>query len=90
MIYDYFRVIGAHDTVLHYADLFSVIHHDDYLQEFDTRWDEIQLSMTKIPSDDILESSYKLRIRASDKLKIVLELCDMEIHQILSMLDYQK
>ena len=24
MIYDYFRVIGAHDTVLDYADLFSL------------------------------------------------------------------
>ena len=24
MIYDYFRVIGAHDTVLDYADLFSI------------------------------------------------------------------
>ena len=24
MIYDYFRVTGAHDTVLEYADLFSI------------------------------------------------------------------
>ena len=29
MIYDYFRVIGAHDTVLDYAVLFSVILRDD-------------------------------------------------------------
>ena len=29
MIYDYFRVTGAHDTVLDYADLFSVTLHDD-------------------------------------------------------------
>ena len=41
MIYDYFRVTGAHDTVLDYADLFSVILHDDNIQEFDTRWDEV-------------------------------------------------
>ena len=27
------------------------------VQEFDTRWNEILLSMTKIPSDDILEKS---------------------------------
>ena len=39
MIYDYFWVIGAHDTVLDYADLFSVTLHDD-VQEFDSRWDE--------------------------------------------------
>ena len=45
MIYDYFRVTGAHDTVLDYADLFSVILHDDNVQEFDTRWDEVLLSI---------------------------------------------
>ena len=63
MIYDYFRVTGAHDTVLDYADLFSVTLRNDNVQEFDTRWDEVLLSMSKIPSDDVLESLYKLRIR---------------------------
>ena len=37
--------------------------------------------MTKIPPDDILEGLYKLRIRESGKLKTVLELYNMEIHQ---------
>ena len=37
--------------------------------------------MTKIPSDDVLERLYKLRIRESEKLKTVLELYDLEIHQ---------
>ena len=36
MIYDYFRLTGAHDTVLDYAELFSVALHDDNIQEFDT------------------------------------------------------
>ena len=40
MIHDYFRVTGAHDTVLDYADLFSVTLRNDDVQEFDTRWDE--------------------------------------------------
>ena len=57
------------DTVLDYADLFSVTLHDDNVQGFDTRWDEVLLSMSKIPSDHILESLYKLRIRESDQLK---------------------
>ena len=60
------------------------------VQEFDTKWDEILLSMTKIPPDDILESLYKLRIRESDQLKTVLELYDMEIHQKISMSEYQR
>ena len=90
MIYDYFRVTGAHDTVLDNADLFSVSLHDDNIQESDTRWDEVLLSVSKIPSDDILESLYKLRIRESDQRKTVLELYDMEIHQEISMPNYQK
>ena len=76
-IYDYFRVTGAHDTVLDQADLFSITLHDDYIQEFDTRWNEVLLSMSKSPSDDILESLYKLRIRESAQLKTVLEYYDM-------------
>ena len=73
MIYDYFRVTGAHDTVSDYAELFYVTLHDDNIQEFETRWDEVQQSMSKIPSDDILESLYKLRIRQSAQLKTALE-----------------
>ena len=66
MIYDYFRVTGAHDTVLDYADLFSVTLRDDNVQEFDKTWEEVILSMSKIPSDDVLESLNQLRIRESD------------------------
>ena len=60
---------GAHDTVSDYADLFSVTLRDDNIQEFDTRWDEVLLSMPEIPTDDVLESLYTLRIRESDQLK---------------------
>ena len=90
MIYDYFRVTGAHDTVLDYADIFSVTLREDNVQEFDARWDEVLLSVSKIPSDDILESLYKLRIRESAQLKTVLELYDMEIHLKMSVPNNQK
>ena len=90
MIYDCFRVTGAHDTVLDYADVFSVTLRDENIQEFDTRWDEVLLSMSEIPSDDILDSLYKLRMRESDQLKTVLELYDMEIHQKISVPNNQK
>ena len=90
MIYDYFRVTGAHDTVLDYTDLFTIAHRKDNVHEFDTWWDEILLSMTKIPTDDVLESLYKLRIRASDQLQTGLELYDLELHQKISKPDYQK
>ena len=43
--------------------------------------DEILLSITKIPPDDLLDSLYKMRIRESEKLMTVSELYDLEIHQ---------
>ena len=89
MIYGYFRVTGAHDTVLDYF-LFSITLRNDNVQDFDPRRDEILLSMTKIPSDDVLESLYKLRRRESDQLKTVSELYDMDIHQKISMPNYLK
>ena len=69
MIYDCFRVTGAHDTVLDNADLFSITLRDDDVDNIDMRWDEILLSMTKIPPDDILERLYKMRTRESDQFK---------------------
>ena len=40
--------------------------------------------------DDIFEGLYKLRIRESEKLRIVLELYDLEINQKKAGLDYHR
>ena len=90
LIYDYFRVTGIHDSVENYADLFTITLRNDDIQEFDSKWDGILLSMMKIPPDDILEGLYKLRIRESDKLKTVLELYDLETHQKKLGPDYHR
>ena len=81
LIYEYFRVTGASDSVENYADLFTINLRNVDFQEFGSKWDGILLSMTKIPPDDILEGLHNLRIRESAKLKTVLELYDLEIHQ---------
>ena len=90
LIYEYFRVTGAHDSVENYADLFTISLRNDDIQEFDSKWDGILLSMTKIPPDGILEGLYKLRIREFEKLKTVLELYDLEIHQKKLRPDYHR
>ena len=90
MIYEYFRVTGANGSVENNADLFTIVLRNDDVQEFDSKWDEILLSMTQIPSDDFLESLYEFRIRESEKLKTVLELCNLEIHLKRMGLDYQR
>ena len=89
LIYDYFTVTGSHDSVENYTDLFTIVLRNDDIQEFDSKWDGILLSMTKIPND-ILEGLYKLRIRESEKLKTVLDLCDLETHQKKLEPDYHR
>ena len=90
LICEYFGVTGANDSVENYPDLFTdVLRHDD-IQEFDSKWDEHLLSMTQISSEEILESLYKLRVRESEKLKTVLELYNMEIHQKKAGPDYHR
>ena len=90
LIYDHFQVTGSHDSVENYTDLFTIVLRNDDIQEFDSKWDGILLSMTKIPPDDILEGLYKLRTRESEKLKTVLELYDLETHQKKLGPDYHR
>ena len=81
----------VHDSVENYADLFTMALRNDDIQEFDSKWDGNLLSMTKSPPDDILEGLYISRIRESEKLKTVLELYDLEIHQKKKLgLDYHR
>ena len=72
---------NTHFKRKNYTDLFTINLRNDDIQDFDSKWDGILLSMTKSPLDDILEGLYKVRVRDSEKLKTVLELYDLEIHQ---------
>ena len=45
LIYEYFWVTGANDSVENYADLFTFGLRNDDIQEFDSKWDGILLSM---------------------------------------------
>ena len=41
LIYEYFRVTGANDSVENYADLFTISLRNDDIQEFDSKWDGV-------------------------------------------------
>ena len=90
LIYEYLRITRANGSVENYADLYTVVLRNDNIQEVATRWDEVLRTMSKNPSDDILESLCKLRIRESAQLKTVLELYDLKIHQKISMPNNQE
>ena len=70
--------------------MFTISLRNDDIQEFDSKWDGILLSVTKNPPDDFLEGFYKVRIQESEKLKTVLELYDLETHQKKSGPDYHR
>ena len=90
LIYDQFRVTGTDSSVETYTDLFTIAVRNGDIQEFDSKWDGILLSMTEIPPDEILEGLHKLRIRESEKLKTILELNDLETHQKKLGPDYHR
>ena len=90
LIYEQFRVTGTDSSVETYTDLFTIAVRNGDIQEFDSKWDGILLSVTKIPHDDILEGLYKLTIRESEKLRTVLELYDLETHQKKLGPDYHR
>ena len=89
MIYEYFRVTGAHEAVLDYSDLFRITSQGDGIQDFDTRWDQVLLSTSEVPND-ILEILYKMRKRESDQLQTVLAMYEQEPNQDRSKPSYQK
>ena len=84
LIYEQFRVTGTDDSVENYTDLFTIVLRNDDIQEFDSKWDGILLSMTKIPLEDILVCSLrsdKLRSRQISGIHSVYQETFLHIHQ---------
>ena len=50
LIYEYFRVTGAHDSVENFADLFTISLRNDDIQEFDSKWDGIFITNDENPT----------------------------------------
>ena len=46
LVYEYFQVTGANDSVENYGDLFTIGLRNDDIQEYDSKWDGILLPMT--------------------------------------------
>ena len=50
VIYEYFRVTGANDSVENYADLFTISLRNDDIQEFDSKCDGIFIVYDENPT----------------------------------------
>ena len=71
MIHEYFRVTGTHESILDFTYLMGVTLRGDDVLGFDTRSDEVLLSIHEMPPGGIVECFTKMRIRESDQLKTV-------------------
>ena len=79
MIYDSFRVTGTDEFILDFSDMVNATLRGDDIRGFDSRRDEVLLSIKKTPHDHIPESVYNMRIWESEKLKAALALYDQDL-----------
>ena len=79
MIYEYFRVTGTDACVRDFSDFVNATSRGNDIQGFDTRRDEVSLSIKETPHDHIPESVYNMRIQGSEKLKTVFALYDQDL-----------
>ena len=78
MIYEYFCVTGNHESILDFSDLMNETLRGNDVQGFDTRWDEVLPSITKIPQENIPESMYTMSLRESEQQKKTITLCTQD------------
>ena len=55
MIYEHFPATGAREAVQGLSDLCKIRLHNDDAQDFYTRWDQVLISASEIPTKIILE-----------------------------------
>ena len=58
MIYEHFQATGASDAAQGLLDLVNICLHDDDVQDFDTRLDQIILATSELPQENVLEGLY--------------------------------
>ena len=64
IIYDFFKIGDDNEAISDFRDLSKVQLKNDSVQAFDTKWDEILSAVTDRPTDNILESLYKMQVKS--------------------------
>ena len=90
MMYDDFQATGAYDAARSLSDQFNMCSHDDDVQDFDTRGDQILLGTSEIPQKNVRGGSYKMKLRGSVQFQTVLAMYDPEIDRNRALPSYQR
>ena len=78
MIYEHFRATGAYEAAQGLSDLYNIQLLNDDVQDFDTRWDQALLAASEMPTEMVLESSYKSKLQDPVQLQTALALYEQE------------
>ena len=76
MIHDHCQATGACDAAQGLSDLFNIYLHDDDLQDFDTRLDQVLLTTSEIPEENVSEGLYKMKLQGSAQHQTALAVYD--------------
>ena len=90
MIHDHFQATGLCDAAQGLSDLFNICLHDDDVQDFDTRWDQVLLITSEIPEENVFEGWYKMKLQGSAQHQTVLALCDQWMNRDRASQSYQR
>ena len=80
-IYDYNKISSQAHVVREFQDFINLELRGDNLSNFVTAWDKCLLTMTNLPTPDIMESTFRTQVVKSDKLKEVMKMYNWEINQ---------
>jgi hypothetical protein len=80
-IYDYNKLSKTAHVIKRVQDLIDLELRGDNLSQYITAWDKCLLTMTNLPTSDIMESTFRTQIVKSDKLKEVMKMYNLEINQ---------
>ena len=73
MIHDFFKISGDNEAILDFRDLSKVHLKNDHVQAFYTKWDEVLSAVIDRPTDNMLESLYKMQVEKSEELKYLVQ-----------------
>ena len=89
-IHDRCQAIGACDAAQGLSDLFNICFHDDGLQDFDTRLDQVLLTTSEIPEENVFEGLYKMKLQGSAQHQTALAVYDQGMNRDRVLQSYQR
>ena len=90
MIYGHFQSTGAYDAAQGLSDFFNICFQDKDVPDFDTRWDQILLGTSVMPSEKALEGLGKNKLQGSEQLQTVFAMHKQELSRDHVTPSYQR